>query len=105
MIQKKTGYFIHGSTGCSCCREDNFIEGLYISAEEAFRDVDIHTRNRTVRSQYSETGIYTVQEIEYELLEDGRVIIGNRVFDDEKFYESGAIAEDLRYNGKTISRT
>lgn len=103
-IEKKTGFMIHGSTGCTCCRDENFIEGLYVSAEEAFRDVDYHARRGTVRSQYSKTGVYTVKEVQYELLPDGRVIIDKRVFDDEKFYETGNVAEELRYFGKEIPR-
>lgn len=105
-IRKKTGYIVHGSTGCSCCRSENFVEGIYETSDAAIDRAGEHQKRRTVRSQCSDTGIYTVREIEYERLPDGRVIIGNRVFDNFDFMEFGEeISESLSYEGKAIIST
>lgn len=101
-IVKKTGYFVHGCTGCTCCQSENFVNGMYDNVDDAMECAARHEKDRTVRSQYSSTGIYTVRKIQYELLSDGRIIIGNRVFDDESIYETGDIAEDLRYSGESL---
>lgn len=102
---KFNGFIVHGSTGCSCCRNENFVSGIYDDEDSAMENAIYHQKQRTVRSQYSDTGIYSVIQLEYELFEDGRILIGRRVFDDKSFWESGEIAEDLRYDGKVIIST
>jgi hypothetical protein len=98
-ISKLTGFFIHGSTGCSCCRNENFVCGIQHSLDEALeRAIGFH-ESKSVCSQYSDNGIYSIREINYEKLPDGRVIIGSRIFEDESFYESGNIAADMDYEG------
>lgn len=97
------GYLVHGSTGCSCCQSDNFISGLYETDEAALEAALRHQKSRTVRSQYSDTGIYTVIQVEYWKWYDS-IIISGRVLD-ESFYESGEIAEHIRWMGKSIIST
>lgn len=101
-IQKKTGYYIHGSTGCTCCRNENFISGMYDSENYALDRLASHEKSRTVSSQYSNTGLYTLYKTGYELLPDGRIILKNYVFDDDSFYESGHIANDIEGLGESI---
>lgn len=107
LVGKQThiGYIIHGSTGCTCCRSDNFIHGLYDTAEAAFAQVEQHVRMRTVRSQYSESGNYTVNEVEYENLSNGRILIDTTVFDSVSFFETGTLAEALRHTGRRVERS
>jgi hypothetical protein len=102
-IEKKTGYTIFGCTGCTCCESDNIIDGIYAEEAEALNAAEGHERRRTVASQYSRTGIYSVMKIEYELLPDDRIIIRDRVFESDSFYESGQMANDLRYEGVKIA--
>lgn len=100
---KTQGYLIHGSTGCSCCRENNFVSGIYETLESAMEAAEDYVKVRRVASQYSNTGIYTIREIEYEQLSDGRVILGKMVFDDKhSLYEYGSIAETLSSEGKSL---
>lgn len=99
---KHTGYLIHGSTGCTCCSSENFIEGIKTNSDDAMNTAISHKERKTVCSQYSETGIYSIIEIQYEKLLDGRIIIGDRIFDDEFIYEHGETANDMRFDGKTI---
>lgn len=99
-FQKKIGFIIHGSTGCTCCREDNIIRGISGTLDDALEvAIGLHD-SKAVCSQYSTNGVYSIREVEYELLPDGRIIIYNRVFDDEYFYESGSLANEFQYAGK-----
>ena len=101
-ITKKTGYIIHGSTGCSCCRDDNILEGIKDTEEEALESaIYLHDR-KAVCSQYSSNGIYSIYKIDYEEISDERIIIGDRIFDDKFIYESGQTANDMMYEGKLI---
>lgn len=79
MFEKRIGYYIHGRTGCTCCSSENFTNGLFVSLDETVKSVKWHRDNRTVSSQYSQTGEYAVYEVEYETLPDGRIIVGDRV--------------------------
>ena len=104
-IRKKVGYVVCGSTGCSCCHNENFVDGIYDDVSKAIDSAASHSSRGTVRSQYTRTGIYTVREIEYELLPDDRIIIGNRVFDGTSFWESGEdIYDALSYEGKEVGQ-
>lgn len=88
-ITKHTGFIILGSTGCSCCRYDNFVQGIINTEEEAQELVASHKRNKTVASQFSATGNYTIKAVAYELISDGRVIVCDRVMDNESFVLTG----------------
>ncbi len=104
-IHKKTGYVVCGSTGCTCCKSENFVDGLYDDVSAAIDSASSHSKRGTVRSQYSKTGIYTVREIVYEQLPDGRVIVGSRVFESSSFWESGEDVYDaFAYEGKEVGK-
>ena len=99
-LMKCEGFVIFGSTGCTCCSSDNFVEGIFHTLEEASRRVHSHTKNCTVASQFSKTGRYTIQKISYEkILHDGRIIIGNNVFDEEEFWMTG---DDFYFDGDYV---
>jgi hypothetical protein len=100
---KHTGYLIYGQTGCTCCRSDNFIHGLFDNLDDARERQASHKRERTISSQYSNTGIYSILQYEYEKLWDGRIIIGDRIFDDESIYKWGEDANEISFAGKTIN--
>lgn len=89
MITKHNGFIILGSTGCSCCRCDNFVQGVFQDEESAKATVESHRRNKTVSSQYSPTGNYTIKPVDYELINDGRIILGDRVLDNDSFVLTG----------------
>lgn len=102
-IENKTGYIIHGSTGCSCCRDENFISGMYGELTQAEDAVLGYHARKTVCSQYSTNGIYTIRKIDYEQMSDNRIIINNMVFDCSDFMEFGDIANNMGYFGKYIT--
>lgn len=93
-IEKKTGILIKGSTGCTCCRDENFITGFYSDIEEARGIALSKYERKAVASQYAKNGVYTIMEVEYELLHDvndpdnDRIILQGRVFDGEFLYIS-----------------
>lgn len=89
MITKHTGFIVLGSTGCSCCRRLNFVQGIFKDEEAAKAAVDYHRSQKTVSSQYSATGNYNIKPVDYELINDGRVIIGDRVIDIDSFVLTG----------------
>ena len=49
-------YFNSISTGCSCCRNENFCEGPYETLEEARESARYHHRNKTLASQFASNG-------------------------------------------------
>jgi len=102
-VEKKTGYLVFGCTGCSCCESENFINGIYESCDDAEESAKQSHCRKSVASQYAASGIYTVREVKYEELSDGRIILGNRVFDDVNIYESGAVANELRHEGQELA--
>lgn len=100
IAKPSVGFIIIGTTGCSCCRNENFVDGLFDTIEQAKSKAQNHTERRTVRSQYSDTGIYEIRRIEYLQLPDERIVIGSRVFDDRYFFETGEdISWSMQYEG------
>jgi len=71
-------YLVYCSTGCTCCWEENHYRGPYKSKEDAEARVQWlydHT--------YAKKGRYQVQDWgDAEILDDGRVIVCTRVYDD-----------------------
>lgn len=59
-------YFVRVSTGCSCCREQNFIEGPYRSRDEAQKWCEHHHKRATLSSQFADNGHQDIIELEYE---------------------------------------
>ena len=95
-LEAKTGFIIRGSTGCSCCRCDNFASGIYEELESAEHCVKGYQESKICASQYSPNGNYEIRKIDYEVLTDEvdgaertRFIIDDMIFDDNYFHQSG----------------
>jgi len=93
----KKGFILIGTTGCSCCRCNNFCSGIFSTKEEAQKEKEYHIRNKTCASQYSRTGNYDIKEVSYNLLSDDRIIIGGRVFESSTFEETGEESTNIGY--------
>jgi hypothetical protein len=100
-VEKKVGYALTGSTGCTCCQNENFAEGIWDTPEEAWLRVKHHHQNKTVSSQYSSTGIYRVYRIDYELLGDRRILLFDRIVENVRFWENDMYST-IRYAGKVV---
>lgn len=82
-------YLIYGSTGCTCCSYENFIEGIFKTVEEAQERKKYHIEHCTVASQYSRTGRYTIYKVKCKKYSnDSRIIVEDEYFDSENFYEN-----------------
>jgi hypothetical protein len=105
-LLKQTGFIIHGSTECTCdgCFTENFVTGMFMSVEGAIEQAKQFVDSGTVRSQYSNSGIYTIRRTKFERLPDGRIIVVKRVFEELNFFETGKIADELRYIGIEVDR-
>lgn len=66
-------WVLHCSTGCSCCRSDNFYAGPFRTKEEARAQAQSFSRSARLSSQYSSSGNYYVEEVD--LVEIGPVLI------------------------------
>jgi hypothetical protein len=78
----KEVWVIHCQTGCSCCHDDNFTQGPYLT-EEAAIEVQLQYEaghGNPLASQYAKHGVYSVEKWEIEVLSDGRWIHENQVF-------------------------
>ncbi len=87
---KGTCFILRASTGCTCssCREDYFIEGPWRTEEGVKKRVAELTRQKRLRSQYSDTGVYTYKEVEYEragrfLILQGKYAVDHGFVEDE----------------------
>lgn len=80
IIQNKA-YVIEARTGCSCCSNENHYRGPYKTKTSAEKAVEDFQKQRLLASQYSKTGIYSIEEHDCEVLPGGRIIIDRRVFD------------------------
>lgn len=82
---QKDGFIIDAKTGCTCCRSENFVDGVYDTLDEAKAAKALHLEKKSLSSQYAERGIYGIRAITYDELADGRVIIGESVLDGARF--------------------
>ena len=75
-------YLIHCRTGCTCCSNENFLEGPFIEKWHAEEKMEQYRKgiDNPLASQYAKYGSYALIEETAEVLPDGRAIIGNRVF-------------------------
>lgn len=81
-------YIIHAQTGCTCCNNDNFIEGIFKTIEEARQRRNYHIENRTLASQYAKNGIYTIYKVHCIKYEDSNgIIVDNKYFENKDFKE------------------
>lgn len=74
-------YFIHATTGCSCCGNEDHYRGPYRSRSDAERRVASYLAKESkfwpTASQYYHRGLYYIIESSHEEISGGRVIIGN----------------------------
>jgi hypothetical protein len=73
-------FMVSSETGCSCCASDNHWCGPFSSREIAETYQQQFILSRRCASQYAPYGIHRVHEFSAEVLEDGRIIIHDRVF-------------------------
>ena len=98
-------YLIDCHTGCTCCSNENHYRGPYETKEIAQKRIDFfyHGAWAPLASQYAKRGCYYIEEVDYEVLQDGRVILDDRVYKDLEFIKleedgSGDDEGILRYN-------
>ncbi len=75
-------FMVECSTGCSCCSNENHDRGPYSTQEIAVKKIELFRQKKLLASQYSKTGVYCLQECDAEQLEDGRLIVENKVYKD-----------------------
>lgn len=77
-------FFIYAGTGCTCCNDQNHYRGPYATKEDAEHRIAYYKSPESkfwpLASQYARRGHYCVEEMDVEVLGDGRWIIGNKVF-------------------------
>lgn len=88
MLEKKV-WWIEATTGCSCCAYQNFNQGFYFNKEEPQAIIDKWSKgiDNPLASQYAKYGRYYLGEEEAEILPDGRIIVGDKVFGPEENVE------------------
>lgn len=86
-IIKQSAWIIRCNTGCTCCAYENHVRGPYRSEEDANNRVKFFRTGAwyPLGSQYARRGRYTIDNVTLETLPDGRVIIGDTVFDSAEF--------------------
>ena len=89
MFKRKRVWWIEATTGCSCCSYQNFNQGFYFNEEEPQAIIDKWSKgiDNPLTSQYAKYGRYYLREEAAEVLPDGRIIIGDKVFGPEENVE------------------
>lgn len=80
-----TIFFIYGRTGCSCCSDDNFTMGPFLTEKVAQEQADAwrNGKDSPIGSQYAPNGLYSVGKEEAEEISGGRFIIDKEVWGPE----------------------
>lgn len=93
-MNKRSVWFLEARTGCTCCEYENRLFGPFPEIEFAKdRKASLATTTQFA-SQYSKNGNYYISTAEAEVLPDGRLIVGDRVFAADVL-ERGMWAEEL----------
>lgn len=72
-------YYIECRTGCTCCRCENHLRGMFITKESAERRVELFKKMPLLSSQYSSTGVYTIVDVDIKAtLEDGTILVASK---------------------------
>ena len=89
MFKRKRVWWIEATTGCSCCSYQNFNQGFYFNKEEPQAIINKWSKgiDNPLASQYAKYGRYYLGEEEAEILPDGRIIVGDKVFGPEENVE------------------
>lgn len=69
-------FIVRVSTGCTCCSNENFIQGPYLERAGAEACADSHKRNRTLASQYAVDGRQEILEVPYEIAGEWIILDG-----------------------------
>lgn len=85
--EKGKCFILRVSTGCTCCSNENFIEGVWRTREAADKRAEHHRERRTLASQYARDGNQSVAEVDYELagtwiILDGRYVVAGGFVED-----------------------
>lgn len=81
-------YILYHGTGCTCCGESNYMDGLYLFRENAEQKAAASYKNSTLRSQYADNGVHNVVAVRYDMA--GRFII----LDEKVAREFGGFTDD-----------
>ena len=89
MLEKRKVWWIEATTGCSYCSYQNFNQGFYFNKEEPQAIIDKWSKgiDNPLASQYAKYGRYYLGEEEAEILPDGHIIVGDKVFGPEENVE------------------
>jgi len=69
-IPKKGKCFtVQHSTGCTCCSYKNYASNLYLNRDAAQDYANNSLKTSTIGSQYADSGVHNVVELDYELAE------------------------------------
>ena len=95
MLEKRKVWWIEATTGCSYCSYQNFNQGFYFNKEEPQAIIDKWSKgiDNPLASQYAKYGRYYLGEEEAEILPDGHIIVGDKVFGPEENVEYPSIFE------------
>ncbi len=74
-METQKGYIVYCSTGCSCCAHENHYRGPFRTRQIADQRAETYREVSLLASQYAKNGRYSIQEVEIEILPDGRVIV------------------------------
>jgi hypothetical protein len=88
---KAIAFFISCSTGCTCCSNENFIDGPFRSLKRARETAQSYHDSKRLASQYASNGRYELGWSEVEILPDGRIVADDRIF--------GGFGDDPDYDG------
>lgn len=70
-MEKRILYFNSISTGCSCCRDENFCEGPFETLEDAKNSARSHCKNKTIASQFAPNGCQETYQAECRIFYPG----------------------------------
>lgn len=100
-MKKGQAYVLWCQTGCSCCNSKDHYRGPYRTVVDANRRISYFLSKDAefwpCASQYARRGHYLIEAVEYTKLEDGRVIVGHKVFSSAPFIEvdqDGRVADN-----------
>lgn len=81
-MEKKEVWVIECRTGCTCCSDENFTQGPYLTEDQAVEVKQRYEQGKgnPLASQYAKYGRYAIEKWEIEVLPDGRWIYGGNIF-------------------------
>jgi hypothetical protein len=94
-IQKRKGYVLY-------CSNPILIQGIYKKFEDAYNDKQKRIDLKLSMRRNSHIGRYSIFNVEYEVLPDGRIIIEDMVFPSDEFSETEERFEYVLTNSREI---